>query len=526
VLIAVLIVIVVLTLAAYQFSELMTAENKAATSYVHYAQARALAESGVAYAAVMLSNADALSSTLNGNPYSNPSVFQRVAVGDGSGMRSQGRFSIIAPPRPDDVATGNQAYRFGVTDEGGKINLTALMQLDSSGQIAYTVLMNLPNMTEDIANSILDWIDPDDTPRSNGAESEYYSSLSPPYQAKNGKLDSLEELLLVKGVSPPLLFGNDMNRNGILDPEEDDGSGAVDQGWSAYLTIYSRERNISSQGTPRIYLNDPNLSNLYESLATAVGPNLANFIVAYRSYGPAASTTPAPTSGSAGNSGKTPASGNANSSQTGAASGGSMASGPLSLNRTQRAGLQGGQANLISSIYSLVGTSVRVPASAPGQQAITYPSPLNDPGQQVQLLPLLLDQTTTVQSTEIPARVNVNTAPTAVLQALPGLSDADIQSIVNNRPSPDATDVPDAIYQTTAWLVTQANISPKTMQTLEKYITAGSQVYRVQSVGYFDGGGPTVRIEAVVDANGGRPRIISFRDLTELGKGYDLQSGP
>jgi hypothetical protein len=203
-----------------------------------------------------------------------------------------------------------------------------------------------------------------------------------------------------------------------------------------------------------------------------------------------------------------------------------MASGPLSLNRTQRAGLQGGQANLISSIYSLVGTSVRVPASAPGQQAITYPSPLNDPGQQVQLLPLLLDQTTTVQSTEIPARVNVNTAPTAVLQALPGLSDADIQSIVNNRPSPDATDVPDAIYQTTAWLVTQANISPKTMQTLEKYITAGSQVYRVQSVGYFDGGGPTVRIEAVVDANGGRPRIISFRDLTELGKGYDLQSGP
>jgi type II secretory pathway component PulK len=518
VLIAVLIVVVVLTLAAYQFSDLMMAESRAATSYVRYAQARALAESGIAYAAVMLSNPDTFTSTLNSNPYSNPTVFQDVPVGDPGDSGRQGRFSVIAPPSPDDVSTGSATYRYGVTDESGKLNLNTLLSLDSSGQTALNVLLNLPNMTEDIANSILDWMDPDDTSRANGAENDYYASLSPPYQAKNGPLDTLDELLLVKGVTPQYLYGNDFNRNGILDPEEDDGTGVLDQGWSAYLTIYSRERNISSQGTPRIYLNDTNLSNLYENLS-AINPDLANFIVAYRTYGPA--STP-----SSGTSGRTSSGGNTPATTTGSTTP-TSAKGPLTLSRNQRASMisGAGRGTSISSIYSLINASVSIPASSAGQRATVYASPLNDPAQQAQLLPLLLDQTTTSQAAEIPARVNVNSAPSAVLQSLPNLSDADIQSILNNRPSPDSTDPPDPIFQTTAWLLTRANISASTLQSLEQYITAGSQVYRVQSVGYFDGGGPTVRVEAVIDTNGGRPRVISFRDLTELGKGYNLQSG-
>jgi hypothetical protein len=57
---------------------------------------------------------------------------------------------------------------------------------------------------------------------------------------------------------------------------------------------------------------------------------------------------------------------------------------------------------------------------------------------------------------------------------------------------------------------------------VDRYITTAAQVYRVQSVGYFDGGGPTVRIEAVIDTNAGRPRIVYWRELTELGKGFDF----
>ena len=78
----------------------------------------------------------------------------------------------------------------------------------------------------------------------------------------------------------------------------------------------------------------------------------------------------------------------------------------------------------------------------------------------------------------------------------------------------------DSSYLTSAWLLTQANLSAKTLQTLDPFITGSSQVYRVQSVGYFDSSSPASRIEAVFDTNAGRPRIVYWRDLTELGKGY------
>src|SRR5712691_9307179 len=253
VLLAVLSVVVVLTAAAYAFSDLMLEEYRVADSYNRSSQAQALANSGLNYAAAVLSSPDAFTNTLNSNPYDNRQAFQGQVVKQDDRPRFQGRFSVIAPLGPDDPA-GSQPYRFGVIDESGKINLNALFKLDSSGKIAHDVLMqmNLPGLTEDIVNSILDWMDPDDDPRADGAENSYYQTLPNPYRAKNGPLDTIEELLLVKGVTPQLLFGNDRNRNGILDPDEDDGTGIVNLGWAAYLTVHSRERNIDSQGNPRL----------------------------------------------------------------------------------------------------------------------------------------------------------------------------------------------------------------------------------------------------------------------------------
>jgi hypothetical protein len=80
VLLAVLVVVVVLTLAAYQFSDLMVAEYKAADSYTRSIQARALARSGVYYAAALLSSPDNLSNILSSNPYDNSGSFQGVLV--------------------------------------------------------------------------------------------------------------------------------------------------------------------------------------------------------------------------------------------------------------------------------------------------------------------------------------------------------------------------------------------------------------------------------------------------------------
>jgi type II secretory pathway component PulK len=502
ILLAVLVVVVLLSLAAYQYSELVTAEYRAADSYARSSQARAFAASGVHYVGAIVGNSTNYTSILNGNPYDNSGAFQGIIVAPSDTPRFQGRFSIVSPLGPDDTPSSITPFRFGVIDEGGKININALMKLDSSGQIAHDMLINIPGMTEELVNCILDWIDPDDTPRSSGAENDYYSTLSPPYRCKNGPLDTPEELLLVKGITPPLLLGNDLNRNGILDPGEDDGTGVVNQGLSAYFTCFSRELNLAADGTPRIYINDSDLNSLYTNLETLVGPDVANYVIMGRLYGPPSAQ--------------------AGSKQAVTLSGAARSQGMTRATTDRNSGQRRPQP--IPSLFDLVYSTVTIPASSPQDQDIVFPSPLQDPGSIRQYLPILLDKTTTVNRPELPARVNLNTAPRAVLSVLPGLTDSDVQNIIDHRPSMTSQDAPDPIFQTPAWLITEANFSPQTLKTLQSYVTARSLVYRIQSIGYFDGGGPTARIEAVIDGNNQRPRIISWRDLTELGKGFDIGS--
>jgi type II secretory pathway component PulK len=504
ILLAVLVVVVLLTLAAYQYSELVMAEYRAADSYARSSQARAFAASGVHYVAAIVGNSTNFTNMVNGNPSDNSTLFQGIIVAPSDQPRSQGRFSIVSPLGPDDAATTTSPFRFGLTDEAGKININALMKLND--QKAHDVLMGLPNMTEEIANSILDWIDADDTPRSSGAENDYYSGLNPPYRCKNGPLNSPEEMLLIKGVTTQLFLGNDLNRNGILDPGEDDGTGVVSQGWSAYLTVYSRELNVASDGSPRIYINDNDLNSLYTNLETPLGPDLANYIVMARLYGLTQQQAGAKRA----------------ATLSGADRSRGMAQATTDRNSGQR------RPQPIGSLYDLINSTVTIPASSPQQQPVVFPSPLQDAGTLKQLLPILLDKTTRVNSPELPAGINVNTAPRAVLEALlptfANLSDTDVQTIIDRRPGPNSPDANDPIYQTPAWLITEANFSPSSLSALEQYITASSLVYRIQSIGYFDGGGPTARIEAVIDGNNQRPRIVSWHDLTELGKGFDIGS--
>jgi general secretion pathway protein K len=58
-----------------------------------------------------------------------------------------------------------------------------------------------------VADSIQDWIDPDDATKPAGAESDFYQGLTPPYNAKNAPIDDIEELQLIKGVTPLMFKG-------------------------------------------------------------------------------------------------------------------------------------------------------------------------------------------------------------------------------------------------------------------------------------------------------------------------------
>ena len=163
-----------------------------------------------------------------------------------------GRFSVIAPNMNSQGEV--EGTRYGLVDESSKINVNVLPIYDRLGEVvlgeslvARNMLMALPNMTEEIADAIVDFVDSDSEEGEFGAESGYYESLNPPYVAKNGPLDTIEELLLVRGVTRELLFGLDTNRNGIVDESEASNASTSDTaselGLANYLTLYSKESN-------------------------------------------------------------------------------------------------------------------------------------------------------------------------------------------------------------------------------------------------------------------------------------------
>jgi type II secretory pathway component PulK len=513
VLVAVLVVITLLSLAGYEYAEMMNAEYNVSEMAHRQAQARAFADSGIHYAAAMLSSPDNFYNVLGGNPWNNPSMFQGVPVQGDNGL--QGYFSLIAPSDPINGSATDLNY--GVMDEGGKINLNTLMKLDNTGQQLHDVLMVLPNMTDDIAWSIAAWMGAPLGPQNGGAGNDYYGALSPSYRVKNAPLDSLDELLLIRGVTRDLLYGQDFNRNGAQDSNET----AFDRGWSAFLTVHSREQNYDPSGNAYIFLGNTDLGQLQDALVKAnIDEDVVKFIIMYRQYGPASSSGGSQSLGSTiasllgGGSGSGGGSGNSGTQSVQ----GDLSSYQVSLNKS------GGKQ--IKSIFSLVGASVAIPGTDKKGNKINtvYASPLGDPSRQRDLLPALFAAATLTdpsQQAELPARVNINTAPREVLTSLT-FADTDVEKILALRPPLGSADAQSEVFQTPTWLVTEAQIDPTILAAIEPIITTRTQVFRVQSVGYFDGNtGPAIRLEAVIDTNCGRPRIIAWRNLSELGKGWN-----
>ena len=112
------------------------------------------------------------------------------------------------PSQRTELPLGKGFIHYSIRDENGKININSATR---NVLVKALATNGLPQGSErdTIADSILDWIDKNDQHRVNGAESDYYRGLSPAYSAKNGLLDSLEELLKVRGVTPELFYGSE-----------------------------------------------------------------------------------------------------------------------------------------------------------------------------------------------------------------------------------------------------------------------------------------------------------------------------
>jgi len=144
------------------------------------------------------------------------------------------------PPDKKEWVTDGRSYflPFGqgtceikVMSEAGKVNINLVSE--SMLRKIITLLGLEGEMRDIVVDSILDWKDPDDFYRVNGAENSYYQSLKESYYCKNAYFDSIEELLLVRGVSPALFYG------GKVGKKEEAGEKMDQVGLKDIFSIYS-----------------------------------------------------------------------------------------------------------------------------------------------------------------------------------------------------------------------------------------------------------------------------------------------
>ncbi len=424
------------SLALY-FAHSMSFELRAADNRLASVQAQLAIEGGARYVSNILATMEA--------PGIMPDLLsyraEAVQIGEG-------QFWLIGRPAGEWQADYTRPL-FGLIDEGAKLNLnTATVDM----------LQMLPGMTPELAASIVTWRSAGSS-QTGGASDSTYARLDPPYRCKHAPFETVEELRLVYGMTTDLLYGEDINLNGVLDPNEDDGDvllptdnrdGRLDPGIFEYVTVYTREPN-----TGRTNVNNP--QQLALLLEAKLGVQRANEILA----------------------------------RLGAAPGGTQPRPPA----------QGAQPG---------GGTQAAPGAQPGTiQVSTVLEFYVMSGMAIEEFEQIANDITASGAQYIEGLVNVNTAPEAVLACIPGIGPQNAPALVAYRQSH-----PDRL-SSVAWVVEV--LGAQNALLAAPYITTRSYQFTadIAAVGRFGRGFQRARF--VFDTSDGLPKIVYRRDLTHLG---------
>jgi general secretion pathway protein K len=111
-------------------------------------------------------------------------------------------------PLPEKISLYNGDIDIKISDEQARLNLNMISPDRLRRLLQYAGVEN--DVQDEIVDSLADWLDPDELHHLNGAESDYYKEFG--YPSKNRPLDTVEELLLVRGFSGELLNGSDTGK--------------------------------------------------------------------------------------------------------------------------------------------------------------------------------------------------------------------------------------------------------------------------------------------------------------------------
>lgn len=194
-------------------------ESRITSSYRKRIKADYLAKSGIEIAEMLMNKSAEISK--NGNDEGEEDEWSKPAkrLAEGSGLMGF-RHKL-----------GDGEIILDIVSEPSRRNMNMLKHDD------WEAVLDVGGIPEDtwpmLIDSVLDWTDKDHEERMDGAETEdYYSRLKPSYKARNGAMDTVEELLLVKGFSKTILYG------GNIDPAFDDEEPVTIRGFADLLTTY------------------------------------------------------------------------------------------------------------------------------------------------------------------------------------------------------------------------------------------------------------------------------------------------
>jgi competence ComEA-like helix-hairpin-helix protein len=369
-----------------------------------------------------------------------PRAFRDVPLG-------HGLFRVIRRAEPGEAPEG---IVFGVSPEEGRLDVNRAPREE---------IARLPGMTPDVAAAIVDWRDEDHRPSEGGAEMDAYAALVPPRMPRNGPIETIREMLLIRGVTPELLLGEDANANGLLDPSEDDGDlsppaddrdGVLDAGWSALITLDSSSEEVNARGAARVDLQSASESDI--AAVEGMTADAARAIVHHRSEKRLESIAdlldvapaPPPAKGAPG---------------AGGGSGGSAAG-----------------------------------RAAPGGKAVSE-----------DLLKAVADGVSVRSDREVAGLVDINAAAEDVLACLPGIGPDLAAAIAAHRRQAGP-------FASIAHLLEVQGMTRESFRKVVNRVTVRSRTYRILSEGIVPATGARKRILAVVRAGEGGGVLLEYAE--------------
>jgi competence ComEA-like helix-hairpin-helix protein len=321
-------------------------------------------------------------------------------------------------------------------------------------------------MTPQNAAAIVDYRDRDDMVTPGGAEADDYAVFQPPYLPRNGPFRTTREVLLVFGLSREFFLGEDVNQNGLLDPEEndgvlsypsDDGDGVLDPGWAGLVTVNSSAREVNAYGERRINIQSASERRL--SSVPGITTEIATAMIAHRNQNRFESLADLL----------------------------DVAAADPNQSRSQQSGRDASRG--------------QNPPPSNAQSSTSSGKKLIDQ----ELLMEIADYLTVNSEQNQAGAVNINTAQAAVLACLPGMTQELAEAVASYRQSA-------GFFDNIAWLLKVPGMNRQIFKQLAPRVTVRSETFRILSEGKVSSTGARKRLEAIVRVSSSSVETLSFRE--------------